>query len=68
MPRWKPKFITALAGEDRCHLNGLAMEDGRARYLTAHGASDAAGGWRPDKATGGCVIDVDSAQRSPPGA
>ena len=62
VPRWKPKFITALAGDDRCHLNGLAMEDGRARYLTAHGSSDAAGGWRPDKATGGCLIDADSGE------
>src|SRR5262245_15712654 len=25
VPRWRPPFITALAGEDRCHLNGLAM-------------------------------------------
>ena len=58
VPRWKPRFITALAGEDRCHLNGLAMEEGRPRYLTAHGPTDTAGGWRPDKASGGCVIDV----------
>lgn len=26
VPRWRPPFITALAGEDRCHLNGLALE------------------------------------------
>ena len=25
VPRWRPPFITALAAEDRCHLNGLAM-------------------------------------------
>ena len=25
VPRWKPSFITALAAEDRCHLNGLAV-------------------------------------------
>ena len=28
----------ALAAEDRCHLNGLALEDGRPRYVTAVGA------------------------------
>jgi uncharacterized protein (TIGR03032 family) len=25
VPRWRPPFITALAAEDRCHLNGLAV-------------------------------------------
>src|SRR5262245_10149948 len=25
VPRWRPPFVTALAGEDRCHLNGLAV-------------------------------------------
>ena len=28
VPRWKPKFISALAAEDRCHLNGLACAGG----------------------------------------
>ena len=35
VPRWKPPFISALAAEDRCHLNGLAVADGRPRYVTA---------------------------------
>src|SRR5262249_51466051 len=30
VPRWRPPFITALAAEDRCHLNGLAIVGGRA--------------------------------------
>ena len=25
---WKPPFISKLAAEDRCHLNGMAMKDG----------------------------------------
>jgi uncharacterized protein (TIGR03032 family) len=25
VPRWRPPFISALAAEDRCHLNGLAL-------------------------------------------
>src|SRR5438552_3143345 len=25
VPRWQPPFVTALAAEDRCHLNGLAL-------------------------------------------
>ena len=30
VPLWRPPFISRLAPEDRCHLNGLAMEDGAA--------------------------------------
>ena len=59
-PRWRPPFITSLAPEDRCHLNGLAMKDGRPKYVTVLGESDAAHGWRPGKAKGGALIDVDS--------
>jgi uncharacterized protein (TIGR03032 family) len=60
VPRWRPPFITALAAEDRCHLNGLAMQDGRVRYVTALGATDTAEGWRPAKANGGCLMEVPS--------
>ena len=60
VPGWKPAFITELAAQDRCHLNGLALIDGRPGYVTALGETDTREGWRPDKATGGCVIDVAS--------
>lgn len=58
VPRWRPPFVSALAAEDRCHLNGLAMVDGRPRYVTALGRTDTAGGWRAGKAAGGCVLSV----------
>ncbi len=29
VPRWRPPFISALAAEDRCHLNGLASSTTR---------------------------------------
>jgi uncharacterized protein (TIGR03032 family) len=61
-PRWKPLFISALVPEDRCHLNGLATEDGQARYVSALGETDSAAGWRPGKPTGGCLIEVPSGQ------
>jgi uncharacterized protein (TIGR03032 family) len=57
---WKPSFISALVDEDRCHLNGLAMEDGRPRYVTAVSRSNTIDGWRDRRADGGIVIDVDS--------
>ena len=31
-PVWRPKFISDLAPEDRCHLNGLAMDGKRPAY------------------------------------
>ncbi len=37
VPRWRPPFVSALAPEDRCHLNGLAVVDGKPRYATALG-------------------------------
>ncbi len=60
VPRWRPKFISGYAAEDRCHLNGLEVVDGRPKYVTALGTSDTAGGWRENKAGGGVLIDVES--------
>lgn len=60
VPLWQPTFISKLAAEDRCHLNGLAMQQGKAKYVTAVSQSDVAEGWREHRANGGCVIDVES--------
>lgn len=57
-PVWKPNFISKLVDEDRCHLNGLAMEDGRPAYVTAVCRSDTIDGWRDRRANGGIVVDV----------
>lgn len=59
IPIWKPSFISKLAAEDRCHLNGLAMENDRPRYVTVVGQTDVADGWRDRRWDGGCVIDID---------
>ncbi len=59
---WQPKFITALRPEDRCHLNGLAMQDGRPRFVTAAGQTDAAQAWRQARPGNGCVIDIASGE------
>ncbi len=58
VPRWKPPFVTALAAEDRCHLNGLAMRNNQPGFVTALGRSDTKDGWRPNKSHGGCILDV----------
>jgi len=59
-PLWKPPFISKLAAEDRCHLNGLAMEDGIPRYVTAVSTTDVHEGWREHRTDGGVVIDVET--------
>jgi uncharacterized protein (TIGR03032 family) len=59
-PLWQPPFISRLAPEDRCHLNGLAMQDGEARYVTAVCRSDVVTGWRDRRASGGLIMDVQS--------
>lgn len=59
-PLWRPHFITKLEAEDRCHLNGLAMHKGEAKYVTTLGTSNTRQGWREDKLSGGCIMDVDS--------
>jgi uncharacterized protein (TIGR03032 family) len=55
---WKPQFISEIVGEDRCHLNGIAMDRGKARYVTALRRADVKEGWRdgPDR---GVLIDVE---------
>lgn len=60
IPRWRPPFVTALALEDRCHLNGLGMVEGRPKYVTALGETSDREGWRENKAEGGILIDVES--------
>lgn len=62
VPRWKPPFISELIGEDRCHLNGFAFENGQPKYVTMMAQTDKAGGWRPDKSTTGCLMDVQTNQ------
>jgi uncharacterized protein (TIGR03032 family) len=59
-PVWKPPFISRLAAEDRCHLNGFALESGRLRYVTAVSRSDVADGWRDRRTDGGVIIDTET--------
>lgn len=59
-PLWKPDFLSKLAAEDRCHLNGLAMRDGKPAFVTAVSRSDVADGWRDRRMDGGIVVDVES--------
>ncbi len=59
VPRWRPPFVSEYDISDRCHLNGLAMRDGKPAYVTALGETDKAGGWRDNKASGGLLMRLD---------
>lgn len=58
-PLWRPPFLTDIAPDDRCHLNGLALDaSGEPAFVTALGATDTPEGWRPGRATGGVLLSV----------
>ena len=59
-PIWKPKFISKLAPEDRCHLNGMAMVAGTPKYVTSVSQSDMLNGWRENREKGGVIIDIET--------
>ncbi len=59
-PIWKPKFISELVPEDRCHLNGLAMLNGKPKYVTAVAQTDTADGWHGKPLPKGVLIDVET--------
>ncbi len=59
-PIWKPSFLSKIAPEDRCHLNGLGMADGRPKYASAVCKSDVVDGWRDRRADGGIIIDIET--------
>ncbi|MEO0834425.1 MAG: TIGR03032 family protein [Cyanobacteria bacterium J06642_3] len=62
LPQWRPNFVSAIAPEDRCHLNGVAMVNHLPKYVTVLGRTDTPGGWREQKASGGCILEVPSSR------
>jgi len=59
-PKWQPPFISQLEGEDRCHLNGLAMENGAPTYITSLGKGDTPQAWRANIVKGGLLMHIPS--------
>jgi uncharacterized protein (TIGR03032 family) len=57
-PYWRPPFIDRIVAEDRCHLNGMCVEDGELAYASLVAASNEHNGWRARKNDGGMVIDI----------
>ncbi|MFO6424101.1 TIGR03032 family protein [Motilimonas sp. KMU-193] len=60
IPQWKPEFITDLAPEDRCHLNGMAMKEGKPKYVTTFDQSNTPRAWRDQQRLAGTLIDIET--------
>jgi len=58
--RWKPKFISELVPEDRCHLNGMAMLNGKPKYVTTFNMENSRDSWSEGRIDYGTLIDVDT--------
>lgn len=62
VPRWKPHFISELVPEDRCHLNGMTLKDGKPAYVTTFSKYDKPGMWRKGDKFDGTLMDVENNQ------
>jgi len=60
LPKWTPPFVSEIVPQDRCHLNGVAMQNGRPKYVTCLSTTDEAEGWRKTIPGGGVLVDVES--------
>jgi len=59
-PFWNPPFIDSIVSEDRCHLNGMVMQNGKPKYATAFNRGNSIQSWRENKTKTGIVIDIDT--------
>lgn len=58
-PYWRPPFIDGVVPEDRCHLNGLCLDDdGELAYVTMVSTTNKAGAWKEHRDDGGVIMDV----------
>ena len=59
-PYWTPPFIDKIASEDRCHLNGMAMLNGKPKYATAFNSGNTPQSWRNKVTESGIIMDVEN--------
>jgi uncharacterized protein (TIGR03032 family) len=59
-PYWKPWFVDRIVSEDRCHLNGLAMLNGKPKYATAFNTGNSFQSWRENVTSTGVIIDIET--------
>lgn len=55
---WTPPFLKGPVAGDRCHLNGIALENGKTRWCSMVGVSNEVEGWRELRRNGGSIWDI----------
>lgn len=60
VPKWTPPFISELAPEDRCHLNGLAMKDGKPKFVSMFSQTDSKDEWKSLPKNQGLIMDIET--------
>ena len=58
--KWKPHFISEIIAEDRCHLNGMALKDGKPKYVTTFNKFNTRDSWTKCDKHDGTLMDVDT--------
>jgi len=59
-PYWTPPFIDKHVSEDRCHLNGMALQNGIPKYASAFNQGNSRQSWREKVTETGVIFDLDS--------
>jgi uncharacterized protein (TIGR03032 family) len=59
-PYWSPPQIDKITGEDRCHLNGMAMKNGMPKYATAFNDGNTPQSWRDKITESGVIYDIEN--------
>lgn len=59
-PYWTPPQIDKITSEDRCHLNGMAMQNGKPKYATAFNQGNHERSWKENITKTGVIYDVES--------
>jgi len=59
-PIWTPAFISDVQAGDRCHLNGMAVENKTIKYLTSFANTNTPRGWKENMTTSGILIEYAS--------
>ena len=62
VPEWWPPFQSRRTQGDCCHLNGVAMSEGRPAYVTSVSDTGELDSWRRHRTGGGVVTHVDSGE------
>jgi uncharacterized protein (TIGR03032 family) len=60
IPYWVPPFIQGLTSEDKCHLNGMVMMNGKPKYATSFNRGNTFQSWREGVTTDGMLMDIET--------